>query len=167
LRLWAATAAVLLAACNPVTGTGQGTPPDPAQFLHVDPGASSAVLTLVAAYPVTDYQFNYDGYRSGELLLRIPSGWSLTVQCQNRGTVSNSCSVVRDGRASEPLQPGWTTPDPQAGLAPGASAGFTFTTPEPGRYRIASLTQGHESSGMWMALEVTAGGAPKLTVGGG
>lgn len=166
MRLWAAAAGLLLAACNPVTGTGQGTPPDPAQFLHADAGGRTAVLTLVAAYPATDYQFNYNGYRNGELLLRIPAGWSLTVQCQNRGSVANSCSVVRDGRSTDPVQPGWTTPDPQAGLRPGASASFTFAVPDAGRYRIASLTQGHESSGMWMALEVTAGGAPKLSVGG-
>jgi sulfocyanin SoxE-like protein len=152
----------VLAACNPVTGTGQGTPPDPKQFLQVDAAGRSAVVVLIAAYPVTDYQFNYNGYRSGQLVVTVPAGWTLTVQCQNRGTVPNSCTVVRDGKATAPVEEGWTTPDPLRGIPAGASASFSFSPAEAGRFRIASLPQGHEASGMWATLVVTDGGVPSI-----
>lgn len=162
------TAAIVLlaAACDPIQGSGAGTPPDPAKYIHVDDSSRAAVVTLIAAYPATDFQFNYDGYGSGSLVLTVPVGWQVTVQCENRGTVPNSCSVVKDGAANQPIDPSWTTPDPQNGLAPGSSATFTFTPDTPGSYRIASLVDGHEASGMWLDLEVVAGGRPKLEAPG-
>ncbi len=158
------TAAIVLlaAACDPIQGSGAGTPPDPSKYIHVDDGARAAIVTLVAAYPATDFQFNYDGYGSGSLVLTVPVGWQVTVQCENRGTVPNSCSVVRDGAATQPIDPSWTTPDPVNGLPPGSSASFMFTPGAPGSYRIASLVDGHEASGMWLDLEVVAGGRPTL-----
>ncbi len=158
---------LLAAACDPVTGTGSGTPPSPGQYLKVDPGAKSAVVTLIAGYPASDFQFNYDGYTDGSLVLTVPAGWEITVQCANRSTISNSCAVVADARSTEPLQPGWSTPDPRHGLDPGASASFVFTPQTPGAYRIASLVPGSEASGMWLDLEVVASGTPRMTAPGG
>jgi hypothetical protein len=152
-----------LTACDPVSGTGPGTAPDPTRFLHVDQAAHGAVLTLVAAYPVTDYQFNYDGYAHGALLVTVPTGWSVTVQCQNHGTVPNSCAVVSGADTTRPLQPGWATPDPVRGLQPGASATFVFTPEQTGVYRIASLVPGAEASGMWATLQVVSQGKPSIS----
>lgn len=154
---------LLAAACDPVTGTGSGTQPDPRQYLKVDPATHTAVVTLIAGYPATDYQFNYDGYGNGTLVLRVPVGWQITVQCANRSTVPNSCAVVAGAAATEPMQPGWSTPDPQRGLDPGRSASFAFTPTSVGAYRIASLVRGSEASGMWLDLEVVQGGRPTLT----
>ncbi len=161
-----ALAAAVLAACDPIQGSGTGEPPDPARYIQVDRATSSATVTLIAGYPATDIQFNYNGYGSGALVLTVPVGWQITVQCQNHGTVPNSCAVVKDDRSTAPLDPSWSTPNPQTGLDPGASASFTFTPTEPGSYRIASLVDGHEASGMWLDLEVVAGGVPKLEAPG-
>jgi hypothetical protein len=65
----------------------------------------------------------------------------------------------------QPLQPGWSTPDPAHGLAPGESATFVFTPMQTGSYRIASLVAGSEASGMWADLEVSAGGEPSIRAG--
>jgi hypothetical protein len=156
--------AILLVAvaCDPITGTGSGTPPDPAMYLKVDSQTRTAVVTLIAGYPASDYQFNYDGYGNGQLVLRVPVGWTMTVQCANRSTVNQSCAVVADGHATEASQPDWTTPNPQKGLNPGESASFVFTPQSPGSYRIASLVAGSEASGMWLTLEVVAGGKPSV-----
>jgi len=89
----------------------------------------------------------------------VPAGWQVTVQCENRGTVPNSCSVVKDENATQPIDPSWATPE----LSPGSSATFTFTPATPGSYRIASLVDGHEASGMWLDLEVVTSGRPTLT----
>jgi len=151
------------AACDPLTGTGPGTPPDPSQYLKVDVKTRSAIVTLIAGHPATDFQFNYDGYGNGSLVLRVPVGWQITVQCANRSTIPNSCAVVANGNATQPVQPDWSTPDPQRGLEPGQSASFTFAPETAGSYRIASLVPGSEASGMWLDLEVVLAGTPSLT----
>jgi hypothetical protein len=150
------------AACDPLTGTGPGTAPDPKGYIHSDPASRAVVITLIAGYPAGDYQFNYDGYRDGTLVIGIPVGWQVTVQCENHATVPNSCAVVRGSRDSAPLEPGWSTPDPTRGLDPGRSATFVFSPSISGSYRIASLVGGNEASGMWADLEVTQGGAPTI-----
>lgn len=163
----AAFVGFLASACDPVTGTGPGTPPDPRRYISVNATTRSAVLTLIAGFPATDFQFNYDGYASGVLVLTVPVGWQVTVQCQNHGTVPNSCAVVSDRNATQPIQPDWTTPDPRRGLDPGQSAAFTFTPSQAGSFRIASLAGGSEASGMWLDLEVVASGSPTLAAPGG
>ena len=157
LGVWLMLAIVVLAACDPLQGSGTGTPPDPSKYIKVDAASHSAIVTLIAGYPATDFQFNYDGYGSGALVLTVPAGWSVTIQCENHGTVPNSCAVVSNN-SSTPIDPSWTTPDPGRGLDPGQSASFIFTPDQPGGYRIASLVDGHEASGMWADLEVVGSG---------
>ncbi len=152
-----------MASCDPVTGTGPGTPPDPKTFIKVDAATQAAVVTLIAGHPATDNQFNYDGYSGGALVLTVPVGGQVTIQCLNHGTVPNSCAIVVDGKATEPVHTDWSTANPQRGLDPGQSSGFAFTPTAPGSYRIASLVDGSEASGMWVDLEVKDGGAPTLT----
>ena len=157
---------LVMAACDPITGTGSGTPPDPSQYLKVDSQTRTAVVTLIAGYPASDYQFNYDGYTDGQLVLEVPVSWQLTVQCANRSTVNQSCAVVTDGHATDPVQADWSTPDPQRGLNPGESATFVFVPQNPGAYRIASLVPGSEASGMWLELRVVTGGKPTASATG-
>lgn len=153
----------LVAACDPVMGTGSGTQPDPKQYLKTDQTTRTASVTLIAGYPATDYQFNYDGYQSGALVLTVPIGWQMTVQCSNHSTVPQSCAVVTDGSATQALRPDWSTPDPVRGLDPGQSASFVFTPTATGDYRIASLVPGSEASGMWLELKIVASGRPSLS----
>jgi len=154
---------VYLAGCDPMMGTGSGTPPDPHGYMRSDAAAASVIVTLIAGYPATDYQFNYDGYGSGSLVVTIPVGWLVTVQCENRSTVPNSCAVVSGRSDVTPIEPGWSTPNPIRGLDPGQSASFVFSPTRSGSYRIASLVGGNEASGMWADLEVTVGGKPAIT----
>jgi hypothetical protein len=154
---------MILAGCDPVTGTGSGTPPSPDQYIHVDTASKSAVVTLIAGHPAGDYQFNYDGYYNGTLQLTVPVGWEITLQCENHATIPSSCAIVADGGATSPLQPGWATPP----LEPGRSAAFSFTPTRSGSYRIASLVEGSEASGMWARLSFVDGGIPALIALGG
>jgi hypothetical protein len=156
----------LVAACDPIQGSGTGTPPDPGRYIQVDESSQSAIVTLIGGYPATDFQFNYNGYGNGVLVLTVPVGWATTIQCENRGTVPNSCAVVSDRSATSAIDRSWTTPDPRRGLDPGQSASFVFTPTKPGSYRIASLVDGHEASGMWLDLEVVVSGRPTLTAPG-
>src|SRR3984893_16875500 len=162
----AGVALLCAAGCDPLTGPGPGTPPDPNKYIHSDPATHAVVITLIAGYPAGDYQFNYNGYGNGTLVISIPVGWEVTVQCENRGTVPNSCAVVQGRNDIAPIEPSWSTPDPTHGLGPGQSATFVFSPSASGSYRIASLRGGTEASGMWAALEVTAGGTPSINAEG-
>jgi sulfocyanin SoxE-like protein len=168
LRVMLALGTVILsaAACDPVMGTGSGTPPDPKRYMRADTATRTVIVTLIAGYPASDFQFNYDGYGSGSLVITIPVGWQVTVQCENRGTVANSCAVVSGRSDVQPIAPGWSTPDPVRGLDPGQSASFVFSPTNPGSYRIASLVGGNEASGMWADLEVIAVGQPSISAPG-
>ena len=158
-------AAALLAACDPVAGTGNGDPEPPAKALFVNTAERTAVLTLQAGYPSGAYQFNFNGYQYGALQLALPLGWTLQVECVNRGTVDNSCAVVRGAGAKVPLEPSLGTPV----LHPGASASFTFTPTEVGSYRITDLVPARESAGTWMKLDVVGPDVarPTITASGG
>src|SRR5260370_33980701 len=83
------------AACDPLTGTGPGTAPDPKGYIHSDPATRAVGVTLIAGYPAADYQFNYNGYRDETPVISIPVGWQVTAQSENHPTVPNSCAVVR------------------------------------------------------------------------
>src|SRR3989442_5016115 len=133
-----AVSLLFVASCDPITGTGPGTPPSPSQYLHVDAAAHSVVVTLIAGHPATDNQFNYDGYSNGALVLTVPVGWKVTVQCENHGTVPNSCAVVSGSAATTSVDTDWSTSDPQRGLGTGHSASIQLDASQPLRYRIAS-----------------------------
>ncbi len=165
--LGACAVLLCIAACDPVLGTGSGNPPDLSRLIHVQPALKSVIFTLIAGYPAGDYQFNYDGYGNGVLVVSVPAGWQATIQCENRGTVANSCAVVSGKGDVAPIHDGWSTPDPTRGIDPGQSASFDFTPASAGSFRIASLVDGHEASGAWADLEVTSGGRPSLTAPGG
>lgn len=154
--------AVAAAACDPVAGTGNGSPQPPEKALFVNAAEHSAVLTLQAGYPSGAYQFNFNGYQYGTLQLTLPLGWTLQVECVNRGTVDNSCAVVREAGAKNPLDPALATPV----LHPGQSASFTFTPTEAGPYRITDLVPARESAGAWMKLTVVGADAPRPVITG-
>ena len=159
---WLLIVVFILAACDPLQGSGTGSPPDLSKLIHVDDSSRSAIVTLIAGYPATDFQFNYNGYGSGALTVTVPVGWQITVQCENRGTVPNSCAVVANGSSKSPVDASWSTPDPLTGLPPGDSASFQFTPQQTGSLRIASLVGGNEASGTWADLEVVSSGRPSL-----
>jgi hypothetical protein len=137
--------------------------PAPGKFLIVTPAKRAVELTLVASDGGGNNGFNFDGYGRGELLVRVPRGWRVTVRCENDGPLRNSCAVVSGPFPTAPAFPGATTPDPVAGLASGQSASFTFTPSRTGTFRIASLVSGHMEARQWDVLEVTRGGRPSIS----
>lgn len=137
--------------------------PDPAQFMRVDSPRRSVELTLIAADGQSNNGFNFDGYGRGELLVRVPRGWRLTVRCENHGVRYESCAVVSGPGATQLAFPGATTSGPVQGMPGGGAATFTFRASRLGTYRLASLVPGHEQARMYAVLEVTRGGRPSIS----
>lgn len=134
-------------------GTGK---PDPHRFLDVDAARRRVTLTLVASYDGSNNGFNFDGYGRGELLLSVPLGWRVTIACENRGPLPNSCAVVAGARVAFA---GAST----AALRAGQRARFSFAASRRGTYRLASLVAGHEEARMWDVLDVGKSGRVEIS----
>jgi FtsP/CotA-like multicopper oxidase with cupredoxin domain len=133
-------------------------------WLSWDRAGRTAQLTLVAGYNSSNNGFNFDGYGRGQLLVRVPLGWRLSVTCRNAGSTRHSCAVVLGAQAAVPAFPGAATPHPVLGLRTGQTARFAFTASRAGAYRIACLVPGHEDARMWDVLVVGRVKRPSISV---
>jgi hypothetical protein len=151
---------VLLAA----SGTAVAARPNPAQFFTWSKAHRLVHLTLLAGLDSSNNGFNFDGYGRGELQVRIPLGWRVVVDCENRGGMRHSCAIVKGSLTVTPAFPGASTPQPTVGLSPGKKATFSFVARRTGTFRIACLVPGHELARMWDVLAVARGGQPSISV---
>src|SRR6185503_17317286 len=106
----------------------------------------------------------FDGYGRGELDVRVPLGWRVVVDCENRGGLRHSCAIVRGSLSVAPAFRGASSPQPLTGLSPGAKATFSFTASRTGTFRIACLVAGQEQARMFDVLEIVRGGTPAISV---
>jgi hypothetical protein len=162
----AIAAAVLLLAGGSTASAYEAQPsgkPDPQRFLSWNASSRVAHLTLLAGLGGANNGFNFDGYGRGELLVTIPLGWRVVVDCENRGGTRHSCAVVKGSLSTRPAFPGAASPAPITGLPPGAKATFSFRVTRIGSFRVACLVPGHEQAREWAVLEVVHGGTPSIS----
>ncbi len=143
--------------------------PPPSHWLVADTRRHTATLTLIAGYTSALAGFNFDGYGKGALVVRIPSGYRVTVIYQNRGAYPHSVLVTpyakKDLETDWPVAfPGAISTDAQEGARPGSAQRFSFVVHRVGIYAIICAVAGHEQAGMWDVLRVTRGGTPSLTI---
>ncbi|MGZ4353770.1 MAG: sulfocyanin-like copper-binding protein, partial [Gaiellaceae bacterium] len=150
----AATAAFLAAAA------GAATPP--ASYLSWSSSRHVVHLRLLAGLGGANDGFNFNGYGRGRLLVRVPLGWRVVVECTNRGARRSSCAVVKGSLSTRPAFAGASSPDPITGIGPGASATFSFVAARLGTFRIASLVAGQEQARMFAVLDVIPDGRPSI-----
>jgi hypothetical protein len=153
-------ATLLLGAAAPA----RAARPNPAQFLVSRSAHKLVHLKLLAGLGTANNGFNFDGYGRGELQVRVPLGWRVVVDCENRGGMRHSCAIVKGSLATTPAFRGASTKQPIVGLSPGAKATFSFIAASTGSFRIACLVPGHEQARMWDVLVVGRGGRPTISV---
>lgn len=170
-RLLVLPLVVVAAGCG---GSSTGRPPSaptarrppkpaPQQFLRVHAARRSVELTLIASDGPSNNGFNFDDYGRGELTLRVPLGWHVTVHCKNAGSRRSSCAVVSGPRATRPAFAGATIPSPVMGLQHGEVATFSFRATHVGTYRLTSVVPGQALARMYDVLEVTRGGSASVS----
>jgi len=155
--------AALLTAAGAAAAPGTAPRPNPGRYFSWSASHRVVRLTLLAGSGTGNNGFNFDGYGRGELLVTVPAGWRVVVDCENRGNMRHSCAVVKGALASRPAFRGAASPHPVVGLSPGAHATFSFTPSRTGSFRIACLVPGHEQARMWDVLDVTRGGRPSIS----
>lgn len=129
--------------------------PPLSRWLSTDASHKRVVLRLsVSGNGDTLGAFN--GYSRGQVLVKIPVGWRVTVHCSNTAPVVNqSCAITDSSLSTRPALPGASTPQPVKGIGPGTSANFSFVASRAGVYRIASLVDNEEiGNGLWDVLQV-------------
>jgi hypothetical protein len=119
----------------------------PARFLAVDRAHRRVTLTLVAEYNSANNGFNFDGYGRGQMLLSVPLGWRVRIDCVNHGPMRHSCAVVEGSQIAFPHA---ATPV----LRSGQRASFSFLASRRGTYRLACLVPGHEQARQYDVLDV-------------
>ena len=137
--------------------------PDPRRFLSWNASSRVVHLTLLAGLGRGNNGFNIDGYGRGELLVTVPVGWRVVVDCENRGSVRHSCAVVTGSLSTRPAFTGAASPAPTTGLAPGAKATFSFRASRTGSFRITCLVPGHAEARERAVLDVVRGGTPSIS----
>jgi uncharacterized cupredoxin-like copper-binding protein len=163
------------AACGGSSSSGGSSPAatatapkfDPAAAplsLTSDPASKTVKFTLVAGSNSSNSGMNFNGYSQGALVISVPTGWTATVTCQNKATISHSCAVVSGPGATQPSTPGAGTQNPTSGLSGGQSGTFNFTAASTVIERISCLVPGHEAAGMWITLRIVASGNPSASV---
>jgi Sulfocyanin (SoxE) domain len=152
-----------LAATLVLALTGGTSATSPAKYLRWNAAARTAHLTLLAGLGGGNNGFNFDGYGRGELLVVVPLGARVVVDCENRGGARHSCAIVAGPLETTPAFRGASTPSPVAGLSPGAHATFSFRASRTGTYRIACLVPGHEQARMWDVLDVKRVRRPSIS----
>jgi hypothetical protein len=146
-----------------VLGSATAAASGPGQYFSWNGSSRVAHLKLLAGLGGGNGGFNFDGYGRGEMLVRVPVGWRVVVDCENRGGGRHSCAVVRGALAGTPAFAGAASPQPLVGLSPGAKSSFSFVASRVGTYRLASLVAGEEQARMFDVLDVTHGGRPSIS----
>src|SRR5215471_14089981 len=155
----------VIAACggSPASQVGRSPTPSPGSWISVDEAARSVSLTLIAHYSPVNSGFNFNGYERGRMVVTVPDGWKVTVECRNNGPVNHACTIANGPGDTVPAFPGATSPDPVTGMQGGQSNTFTFTATPVGTYRITCPVAGHDQGGMWDTLRVVAAGLPSIS----
>ena len=139
----------------------------PGSYLSWNASRHVVHLQLLAGLGGANDGFNFDGYGRGRLLVRVPLGWRVVVECTNRGARRASCAVVQGALSTRPAFAGAASPDPITGLGPGASVTFSFVAGRAGTFRIASLVAGQEQARMFAVLDVIRDGRPTIAARAG
>ncbi len=117
-------------------------------------------LTVIAGY--ANQGFNLNGTANGAMRFSVPVGWHVEIQFHNEAGLANSLAVVPRNGSHTVEMPGAATSDPSQGIKQGTSTTMSFTASKQGKFRLASVVAGHETSGMWAAFTVTPAGVPSL-----
>ena len=156
-----------LVASGLIAGCGASGPVrvQPSHWLSANPDQKSVTLRLLATGSGSGLGA-FNGYSRGEVLVKIPTGWRVTVRCANTSSVAHqSCAITNNSLSTRPAFPRAATPHPRMGLAPGRSASFSFVASRPDVYRIASLVDHEEiGNGMWDTLQVGGTVRPSATL---
>jgi len=123
------------------------------KWLSYDPATNTVTFELIAG------PFTFNGYRSGEGTLVVPSKANMVINFVNKDGTPHSAEIISGegplpNAAVDPAIPRAYTNKVLEGLPQEASDVMRFPVPESGTYRIFCGVPGHGLSGMWIWMKV-------------
>jgi PQQ-dependent dehydrogenase (methanol/ethanol family) len=139
----------------------------PSEYLSTAPAPHTLELTAVAS-PDAGGRPSLDGSRDGEMIVRVPAGWTLDVTFANdSGTNGDGLAVTSGAGSAAPVFTGAQTPGGPDGVPAAGASYFHFTATRVGSFALASTASGRAAGGEWIQLEITPPTeTPELVVGG-
>jgi len=129
-------------------------------WLAVDSTAKTATLTLTAGLTSLNGGLNFNGFKSGDLTLVVPLGWTIVVNFDNKDQALPHSVVVVPASATlppvpgAPAYPGAATHHLTDGLPPGRAESIRFTADHAGYFFLYCGVPGHGVVGMYIKLNV-------------
>jgi sulfocyanin len=163
------------AAAKAMTAAGASASTDPPQAKALKPytgsdsiigsadaHSKSVTLNIVGGQGNAGSGFNFNGYANGDMVIKIPEGWKVTVNFTVDSSLSHSLVVApwaqRQAGSFTPAFSGAATPNYSTGIHKGDSAEqFSFPATSAGQYAIVCAVPGHDDLGMWDELDVVSG----------
>lgn len=124
--------------------------------------AQAVTLDIVGSQRGSSNSFNFNGYSNGDMVIKIPAGWKVTVHYTVQGSLAHSAIIApwsqRQASSFTKAFPGSAMPDYRSGITSGdPPATFSFTASSAGKYAIVCAVPGHDDLGMWDELDVVGG----------
>jgi sulfocyanin SoxE-like protein len=131
----------------------------PAALEPGDEGLSYDASTNTVTFDLVAGPFAFNGYRSGEATLLVPSKANIVMNFVNKDGTAHSAIVISGEGAipnspTDPAIPRAYTTKVLEGLPQEARDVMRFPVPDQGSYRIVCGVPGHGLSGMWIWLKV-------------
>lgn len=125
-------------------------------------GTKTVTLDIIGAQRGSSNSFNFNGFSNGDMVIKVPAGWTVTVHFSVQGSLAHSAIIVpwsqRQAFSFTKAFPGSAMPGYQSGISGGEPpVDFSFTASNAGRYAIVCAVPGHDSLGMWDEFEVVSG----------
>jgi sulfocyanin len=167
VRLYTVTLALggcLSAGVSQTPRARAAVPPD-STWLHWDAATRTATLQLIAGIPGrAKSPFNFNGYTDGELTVRLPQAANVVMTFVNDDGTPHSAQVIADARplpnmaVDQAAIPRAYTRSVSEGIGQFGKDVVRFKAAPAGKYLIYCGVPGHGLSGMWIRMEVVAGG---------
>jgi hypothetical protein len=133
-------------------GAGPGVLRAPSKFLA--PGAQPHTLTLqvVASLDNPAGASTLNGYKRGEMAIKVPKGWKVYVTFVNHnGKRADCASVTTKPGGAQPAFKGAATPRQ---VPPGGLSYFEFSAGAEGKYVLGSCSPDRAAAGEWIGVTV-------------
>ena len=131
-------------------------------FISYDPDTKTVMIQLISAFNSAQGGFNFNGGFSGNQTITVPTGWTVTIDVQNRDAIPHSAIVIKDQQpmAAAPEDPAFArayTSHLVDGLpAQNGHDTMEFAAATAGNYLIACGVPGHATSGMYIRFIVSS-----------
>jgi len=124
--------------------------------------SKTVALKIIGGQSGSSSGFNFNGYSNGNMVIKVPEGWKVTVDFSVQSSLSHSAVIApwseREASSFDTAFAGSAMPDYTSGINKGDKpVSFSFAADKAGKYAIVCAVPGHDDLGMWDEFDVENG----------